>query len=76
MGNLMEKIDILEQKIRKALEEYNILKKENLDLKDKIKELEVFKADIGKLRDKRDKAKSQVDDIIDTIDKIQLDLKL
>ncbi|OGF54109.1 MAG: hypothetical protein A2452_12455 [Candidatus Firestonebacteria bacterium RIFOXYC2_FULL_39_67] len=72
----MEKIDILEQKIRKALEEYNILKKENLDLKDKIKELEVFKADIGKLRDKRDKAKSQVDDIIDTIDKIQLDLKL
>jgi len=72
----MEKIDLLEQKIRKALEEYNSLKKENLDLKEKVKELEVFKSDMEKLRDKRDKAKSQVDDIIDTIDKIQLDLKL
>ncbi|OGF48552.1 MAG: hypothetical protein A2231_12125 [Candidatus Firestonebacteria bacterium RIFOXYA2_FULL_40_8] len=72
----MEKIDILEQKIRKALEEYNSLKKENGDLKEKVKELEIFKSDMEKLRDKRDKAKSQVDDIIDTIDKIQLDLKL
>lgn len=72
----MEKIDVLEQKIRKALAEYNLLKKENLELVDKVKELSAFKADMEKLRDKRDKAKSQVDDIIDTIDKIQLDLKL
>lgn len=72
----MEKIDLLEQKIRKALEEYNLLKRQNLDLIEKVKELSAFKADMEKLKDKRDKAKTQVDDIIDTIDKIQLDLKL
>ena len=72
----MEKIDLLEQKIRKALEEYNLLKKENLDLNEKVKELLAYKADAEKLKNKRDQAKSQVDDIIDTIDKIQLDLKL
>ncbi len=72
----MENIDLLEQKIRKALEEYNKLKKENADLQEKVKELTSFKSDMEKLRDKRDKAKNQVDDIIETIDKIQLDLKL
>ena len=72
----MENIDLLEQKIRKALEEYNKLKKENADLREKVKELTSFKSDMEKLRDKRDKAKNQVDDIIETIDKIQLDLKL
>jgi len=49
----MENIDLLEQKIRKALEEYNLLKKENSDLKEKLKELAVLKAEVEKLHEKR-----------------------
>ena len=72
----MENIDLLEQKMRKLLEEYNLLKKNNLETLEQVKELMAYKPEMEKIREKREKAKTQVDDIIDTIDKIQLDLKL
>ncbi|GEM_PF-1788129 len=72
----MENIDLLEQKMRKLLEEYNLLKKNNLETLEQVKELMAYKTEMEKIREKREKAKTQVDDIIDTIDKIQLDLKL
>lgn len=72
----MEKIEILEAKINKTIELIKILKKENEDLKVKLKDLENFKNDLENLKEKRSKAKTQVEDILETIDKIQLDLKL
>ena len=72
----MEKIDVLEQKIRKILEELNLLRKENLDLKATLKELENCRSEIEKIRSKRDKARVQVDEIIKTVEDIQLDFKL
>ena len=71
----MEKIDILEQKVRKAVENIKSLRTENEALKAKVKELETLKNELEKFRAKRDKAKVQVEEILDTIDKIQLDLK-
>ena len=72
----MDKISVLEEKITKTLLLINSLKKENEDLKYKLKDLEAFKNDLEKLKDKRNKAKGQVEDILETIEKIQLDLKL
>jgi hypothetical protein len=72
----MEKIDVLEQKIRKILEELNLLRKENLNLKETLKELENCRLEIEIIRSKRDKARVQVDDIIKTVENIQLDFKL
>jgi len=71
----MDKYDILEQKITKAIETVNNLKRENEDLKAKVRELEVLKSELDKFKNKRDKAKVQMEEILDTIDKIQLDLK-
>jgi succinate dehydrogenase/fumarate reductase flavoprotein subunit len=72
----MDKISVLEEKIKKAIDLINNIKKENEDMKNKLKDLEAFKNDLEKLKDKRNKAKGQVEEILETIDKIQLDLKL
>ncbi|MFH1825205.1 MAG: hypothetical protein ABH873_08310 [Candidatus Firestonebacteria bacterium] len=72
----MDKITILEEKIKKAIELINQLKKENEELKYKMKDLELFKSELEKLKEKRDRAKSQVGEILEAIDRIQLDLKL
>jgi archaellum component FlaC len=72
----MDKITILEEKIKKAIEIINQLKKENEELKFKMKDFELFKNELEKLKEKREKAKSQVGEILEAIDKIQLDLKL
>ncbi|MEI7904853.1 MAG: hypothetical protein WCI43_05515 [Candidatus Firestonebacteria bacterium] len=71
----MDKYDILEQKITKAIDALNSLKQENEDLKNRAREFEILKSELNKFREKRDKAKVQMEEIMDTIDKIQLDLK-
>jgi hypothetical protein len=71
----MEKMDIVEEKVKKAVQLVIDLKKENEVLKLKLKELEALKVELEKFRQKRDRAKVQVEEILDTIDKIQLDLK-
>ncbi len=71
----MEKIEILSQKVIKAVETLKTLKAENQELKTKLKELEILKSEIVRFKQKRDKAKLQVEEILTTIDKIQLDLK-
>ncbi len=71
----MDKYEILEQKIKKTMDTVAGLKKENEDLKNRVKELELLKSELDKFKQKRDKAKVQMEEILDTIDKIQLDLK-
>ncbi len=71
----MEKMQILDQKVRKAIETIKALRAENADLKMKLQELERLKIEVEKFKQKREKAKEQVEEILNTIDKIQLDLK-
>jgi uncharacterized protein YjcR len=70
----MEKIEILEHKIKNAVEIINSLRKENQELIIRIKELEKTKTELESFKMKRNKAKAQVEEILDSIDKIQLDL--
>lgn len=72
----MDRIIVLEEKVKKAIELISQFKKENEELKYKMKDFELFKNELEKLKEKRDKAKSQVGEILDAIDKIQLDLRL
>ncbi len=71
----MEKMEIIEEKVKKAIETIKSLRTENEDLKVKVVELEQLKTELIRFKQKRDKAKLQVEEILDTIDKIQLDLK-
>ncbi len=71
----MEKMQILDEKVRNAIETIKSLRAENADLKMKMQELERLKNEVVKFKQKRDKAKEQVEEILNTIDKIQLDLK-
>ena len=71
----MEKMQMLDEKVRNAIETIKSLRAENADLKMKMQELERLKNEVVKFKQKRDKAKEQVEEILNTIDKIQLDLK-
>jgi uncharacterized coiled-coil DUF342 family protein len=77
MGEIVEflKFDELEKKITGLIEEYALLKKQNLELEEQLKnkttELEETSKKIGGLKEERDAVRTKVDSLLDLLQEIK-----
>ena len=69
------KFDELEKKITGLIEEYALLKKQNLELEEQLKnkttELEETSKKIGGLKEERDAVRTKVDSLLDLLQEIK-----